>query len=382
MKVMHVITRLILGGAQQTALRLCEELVDRGHTVTLVYGPIFGPEGTLLGRAEASGATLVELPTLHREVAPLTDWRCARGLRRLIHETKPDVVHTHSSKAGILGRYAAWKEGVALVTHTVHGLPWHDRQSAWKNRMFQALEHEAAKHCHRLIAVTRQMRDEFVRLGIAPLEKFEVIPSGIDIERFHAAPGTRERTRAELGIPPDAPVLGIVARLDPLKGHDDLLDVFPRLQQRLPELRMLWVGDGWDRERLDRRIAEAGLGDRVIRSGVVDEEAVPPLLRAMDVKALPSYQEGQSRTLPEALLCGCGVVAYDAGGIGSIVKDGETGRLVPRGDKAALAEAIAWMIEHDDERKRLVDAGREQVCNRFSSRAMLDAHADLYRGST
>lgn len=378
MRIVQVITRLILGGAQQTVIQLCRRFIEQGHEVTLVYGPIYGPEGSLWVQAEASGAQLVELESMRREISPLDDRRCTRQLREMFREMEPDVVHTHSSKAGILGRAAAWAEGVQAVVHTIHGLSWHDRQSALKNRAYLAAERYAARRCHRLIAVTPQMKDDFVRRRVAPADRITVIPSGLDLDRYDLPIATRERVRRELGIPDDAPVVGIVARLDPLKGHDDLLDALPRLRERFPPLRLMFVGDGWDGDRLKQRIESEGLSDAVMNMGLVPEGAVPALLSAMDVKVLPSYQEGQSRTLPEALLCGCGVVAYDAGGIGSIVVDGETGRLVPVGDKARLADAIAWMIDHPDERRRLTAAGAELIRTRYSEEVMLDAHEALY----
>ena len=170
----------------------------------------------------------------------------------------------------------------------------------------------------------------------------------------------------------------MVARFDRLKGHDDLLDIFPQLRQRFPELRMLFIGDGWGRQHLEQRIAAEGLADRVILTGLVPHKEVPRLLTAVNVKALPSYQEGQSRTLVEALLCGCGIVAYDVGGIRSVCLDGQTGKLVHVGDKDALADAIGWMFEHPDERAAMIEQGQTYVRRMFDANAMVEMIERVY----
>ena len=356
MKILHVITRLILGGAQQNTVMSCAAQVAAGHEVHLAYGPIFGPEGSMLEESKASGATLHEIPSLVRELAPVTDARCYRALRELIRELKPDVVHSHSSKAGIVARGAAWAEtqtnfwGHAAdmtlqdtrVIHTVHGLPFHDHQSRLKHRLYVGLERWAAKRCHHLIAITPEMVDAFVDERIASRERFTVIPSGVDVDAFAARPEARETTRTRLGIPEDAYVVGHVGRLDPLKGHADLLDVLPRLREEGRDVWLLFVGDGFARDAVEEH-ANMALGKTVL-TGRVDLADVPDTLAAMDVMTLPSYQEGQSRTLVEAQLCGLPVVAYATGGIPSVCGGGAAGRLVPTGDKDALAAALLELM--------------------------------------
>lgn len=376
MKILHIITRLILGGAQQNTVMCCAAQVRSGHDVALAYGPIYGPEGSLLDDARASGATLIEVPTLRRSILPGHDFLCYRALRRIIRAHKPDVVHTHSSKAGIVGRAAAWAEHVPAVVHTVHGLPFHDRQNPLIHRAYVAAERWAARRCHHLIAITPAMVDAFVEKGIAPRERFSVIPSGVDLTMFTPRPGAREAIRRRYNIASDAPVVGIVARLDPLKGHDDLLAIVDELAAKRPRLRMLFVGDGWHRAALERHPAVRS--GRVVMTGLVPPERVADLLAAMDVKVLPSYQEGQSRTLVEALVAGCGIVGYDVGGIGSVCIDQQTGRLVPVGDRAALGEAIGWMLDHPEERRALVERGRSHVREHFDARTMVEQVEAVY----
>lgn len=371
LRILHVITRLILGGAQQNTVMSCAAQVKAGRRVWLAYGPVYGPEGSLEGEARASGAEIRVLRSMRRAVLPGHDVLVYRELRRLIREVKPDVVHTHSSKAGIVGRAAAWAENVPAVIHTVHGLPFHEKQNRLVHSLYVALERWAAKRCHHLIAITPAMVDAFEKHRIAPREKFTVIPSGVDLSKFGENANQRTHVRREWGVPQDAPVLGILARLDPLKGHDDLLTIMPRLLRRLPELRLVFIGDGWNRPHLVQRIGREGLRDRVLMTDLVPHDEVARLLNAIDVKVLPSYQEGQSRTLIEALLCGCGIVAYNVGGMPSICIDGVTGRLVTAGDLDALADAIVWMFEHPAERRAMVERGQRHVREHFSAETMV-----------
>ncbi|MFW6058890.1 MAG: glycosyltransferase [Phycisphaeraceae bacterium] len=379
LRIFHIITRLILGGAQKDTIMLAAAQAAAGHAVHLAYGPIYGPEGSLYEEAAASGATLHEVRSLRRAVLPVHDALCYRALRRLIREVQPDVVHTHSSKAGILGRAAGWAERAPAVIHTVHGLPFHDRQPRWLNRAYVNAERWAARRCHHLIAITPAMVEAFEQERIADRARFTVIPSGVDTSELHVTPGDREAVRAELGIPPDAPVLGIIARLDPLKGHDDLLDIVPELLKWQPDLRLLFIGDGWHRPHLEQRIEAEGLRDRVILTGLVPHAQIAHFLAAVDVNALPSYQEGQGLTLAEALLSGCAIVGYDVGGIGTICIDGETGRLVRVGDRRALAEAIRWLFEHPDQRRQLVRRGQQLVRRDLDPERLARRTEQVYR---
>ncbi|MEM1213732.1 MAG: glycosyltransferase family 4 protein [Planctomycetota bacterium] len=371
MKVLHIITRLILGGAQQNTVLSCKAQIEAGYEVHLAYGPIYGPEGSLLEEAKASGAVLHEVPELVREVSLWKDWRCRRVLRRLTRDIRADVVHTHSSKAGIVGRAAAWRTARRVV-HTVHGLPWNDKMSGWKRRLYVGLERYAAKRCDRLIAISPAMVDAFAEAGIAPRQKSVVIPSGIDVSVFESTDGQDAKDE-------ERPLrIGLVARLDPLKGHRDLITVLPGLVERFPDIEVAFVGDGFDSDGVREAVREAGVEERIDWRGLVPLEEMPGVYRGLDVVVLPSYQEGQSRVLAEALMGGCGIVGYAVGGIPSVCVDGETGRLVPVGDTDALAEAIAWMLEHPAERAAMVERGQKLVRERFSAKAMNTAILKVY----
>ncbi|HVZ94017.1 MAG TPA: glycosyltransferase family 4 protein [Phycisphaerales bacterium] len=399
MRILHISTRLILGGSQENTVLSCEGQARLGHDVHLAFGPIYGPEGSLLERVRgfvcrgAEGArgaaherriTTHEVPDMIRELHPVRDFKAYRQLRRLIREVKPDIVHTHSSKAGVIGRAAAWMEGGrdgrVGVVHTVHGPPFHEYEKAWRNAVYVHAERFAAKRCHRIVCVAAAMREQFLMHGIGTAEQYDIVYSGCETEEFlrPRMGETREEVRAAMGLSAGDVVIGTVARLAELKGHDDLLEALGEDLKRNPSWKLLWVGDGWWRERLTARLAAMGLSGRVVMSGLVAPGKVPGLIRAMDVLVHPSYREGLPRAVVQGLLCGVPVVAYDVDGTGEVVRDRTTGRLVRAGDIAGLREAIGWMIERREEARRTAERGRAECAERFSAGAMVEGLERVY----
>jgi len=378
MKVLHLITRLILGGAQENTVLTCEGMAARGHEVTLGYGPIYGPEGSLHARAAGGGYALRELPAMIRSVRPWTDWRCYRQCRALIRELKPDVVHTHSSKAGIVGRAAAWAEGVGAVVHTIHGLPFHPYQLLPVHAVYVGAERWAAKRCHRIVCVADAMTRQARAAGVGRAGQFVTVYSGMEVEPFVACATDRAAIRRELGLRGEDVVIGTVARLAELKGHDDLLDGLAETLRHRPNVKLLWVGDGWWRPRLEQKAKSMRLSDRVVITGMVDPSRIPAMMRAMDVLAHPSYREGLARALPQALLSGAAVVTYDCDGAGEVCVDGVTGRLVETGNVAALREALVWMLDHPAERAAMAEEGRRRFAEQFDWRVMVDRLERVY----
>ncbi len=380
MRILHVITRLILGGAQQSTVLSCAQQVAAGHRVWLVYGPVYGPEGSLMEDAARSGAELVRIRGLRRAVLPVHDGRSYLALRWLMAQVRPDIVHTHSSKAGIVGRAAAWHQRVPGVVHTIHGLPFHDGQRCVERRAYIAAERWAGRHCHRLVGITRAMCDAFCEHGIGRPGQFAVVPSGVDTERFERPRQlvSPDAIRRRHNIGPDAKIIGLVARLDRFKGHEDLLDMLPVLQRRWADVHLLFVGDGYHRTAVEQRIQEHGRQGHVTITGLTSLEQMPSYYHAMDMMVLPSYQEGQGRVLIEALLCDCPIAGYDTGGIGEVCIDGRTGRLAPTGDKRALTAAIDQMFENPEQTKRMTAIGSEHMRRNFSANAMAHRLEQLY----
>jgi glycosyltransferase involved in cell wall biosynthesis len=379
MKVVHVITRLILGGAQENTLYNCEDLIrDFGDDVTLITGPAEGPEGDLFERARRT-IDVVVLPELRRAVRPIDDLRAYRSLVKIFDQKRPEVVHTHSSKAGILGRYAAWKVKTPAVVHTIHGLPFHPRESWFKNRLYVELERRAARRCHKIISVADAMTDQAVAAGVAARDRFITIYSGMEVDDFLLEPNNRDDIRAEFGIPLDAVVAIKVARLFEFKGHDDVIAVARRCVDAAERLHFLFVGGGVDRERLEGLIRKAGLSDRFHFTGLQPSRRIPELIHASDFVVHASYREGLARVLPQGLLAGKPVVSFDVDGAREVVKTGETGFLAPFGDRERLAEAIIASANDRELRMRLGAEGRERCRERFRHEMMTARIREVYR---
>lgn len=380
LRIMHISTRLILGGSQENTVLSCEGQADDGHTVSLVHGPIYGPEGSMLERAQDHGGIeCIETPNLVRQLAPGRDRRCLRDLKQLIRAWRPDVVHTHSSKAGILGRMAAWSLGVPAVSHTIHGLAFHPYQARWRNRVYIAAERHAAKRCHRILCVADAMRDQALAAGVGRPEQYERVWSGMDTEAFLDCPTSRAAIRRELGLGMDDFVIGQVSRLAELKGHDDVLDAIGRDVAADSQLRLLWVGDGWWRERLLSRASQLGIAGKITTTGLVPPDRIPHLHRAMDVLVHASYREGLPRVVTQGMLSGVPVVAHDVDGTREVCIDHQTGRLVRPGDRETLREAILAVRDRPDEAAAMAARGRELCRDQFAARRMVDHLERVYR---
>jgi len=378
MTILHIITRMILGGAQQNTVMTCASQAEAGHEVHLAHGPVFGPEGSLVDKALETGTKLVCVRSMRRPILPLHDVCCYLALRRLIRKIRPDIVHTHSAKAGITGRFAAWHENVPAVIHTIHGPPFHDYPPRWRHCCYVTCERWAARRCHKMIGVAQTMCDTYLEMGIGTADQYTTIYSGIDVDLFEKRHGPREEGRRELGATTDTPLVAIVARLDRHKGQEDLLDIMPDLLRTHPNLKLIMIGDGWHRETIAARIDREQLTDHVILTGLVEPRRVAQLLQLADVKVLPSYREGTPRVMAQALAAGCAIVGYKTGGIPEICIDGVTGRLVPVADRAALADAIRDLIDHPDKRRDMVEAGRNIVHEKFDHRMMVEQIGRVY----
>jgi len=275
------------------------------------------------------------------------------------------------------------------IVHTIHGPPFMPVEGGpisrarirLKNHVYTLAERFAARRCDVIVAVADAMTEQFLARGIGEPEQYITVRSGMEVEPYlHPRPGeSRDEVRAELGLGGSDFVVGTVARLAEHKGHDDILDALAGDLRAHADWRLLWVGDGWWRERLMRRVRGMGLAEQVVCTGLVPPERVPAMMRAMDVLAHPSYREGLPRTVPQALLCGVCPVAYDVDGTREACRDGVTGRLVPLADRAALGGAIRELWERPDERARLAQQGRDECAEVFSAAAMVHALEGVYR---
>lgn len=379
MRICHVITRLIVGGAQENTLLTCEGLARRGHDVTLVAGPTAGPEGSLTERARSGGYRFIELSCLVRQVDPLRDTRALIELSRLYREVHAEVVHTHSSKAGIVGRLAAAHARVPMVVHTIHGMSFNRTQPAWLQAAFAELERLCAARTHRILSVADAMTRASLAAGVGHASQYATIYSGMDVSRFDPADYDRAAVRRHLGFPDGALVVATVARLFRNKGYEQLLPAMELAASQHPDLRFLWVGDGAQRRAYEAELARRGLRSRTTLTGLVPPERLPELLASADMLVHASMWEGLPRAVVQALLMEVPAICFDLDGAPEVVRSGETGMLAPPGDSAALARAILELAGNEERRRALGRAGRNLCRERFDHVRMVEAIEAIYR---
>jgi glycosyltransferase involved in cell wall biosynthesis len=329
MRIIHVITRLILGGAQENTLLTCREQARLGHEVTLLTGPPEGPEGSLLDEALRLPIRTVLVPSLVRAIDPWHDLEAYLDLGKHFRDSRPDVVHTHSSKAGILGRRAARRSGAACIVHTIHGLPFDEYRGRLANWAYRAAERLAARWSHRLIAVCTDMADRAAAAGLAPRGRVAVVYSALDADLFRAAAGERDAVRREWGVGPDDFVFLKIARLFHMKGYELVLPAFAEVARRRPNARLVIAGSGVLRPELEATAARLGVAERIKFLGLVPAERIPAAIWAADAVVHAGLREGLARVLPQAGLCRRPVVAYDIGGAREVLRDGQNGFLLP-----------------------------------------------------
>jgi len=378
-RIVHVITRLIVGGAQENTLLSCEGQHALGHDVTLITGPGLGPEGSLMERARSAGYRIIELEVMRRAILPLKDVAVYRRLIKQFRELRPEVVHTHSSKAGILGRFAAAHSHVPVIIHTIHGLAFTASRYRWVNDVYRRLERAAAPKSTRIVCVADAMRDASLAAGIGCREQYVTVYSGMETKPFLEPPVARETVRQSLGLQPQHQVVGTIARLFHLKGHDDLLDLAPELCRQYPNLRFLWVGDGILRQQFESRMQQMGLRDRFVLTGLVPPARIPELVNAMDIVVHPSRREGLARAIAQGALGAKPVVPYDVDGNREALIDGQTGLLVKAFDVPALGKALSGLLADPARSRAMGEAGRQFALARFDTKIMVQSLDRLYK---
>jgi glycosyltransferase involved in cell wall biosynthesis len=377
-RVLHIITRMIQGGAQENTLLTVEGLNQKGQfRTTLLSGVDHGPEGELLSRVRET-TPLIIVPQLGRAISPLADLIALVKLYRIIRAGRYHIVHTHSSKAGVLGRIAAKLAGTPFIVHTIHGLAFHDYQPWLENRLWRAVERACAPITDHYVSVSGIISQKAIAAGIGRSEKFTTIYSGMELDWFLHAKADSAAIRREFGIPADAPVVGKISRLFPLKGHEQLLDAVPEVVRRHPAVRFFLIGDGILYESLRNRAREEGILENLVFAGLTPRERIPEMLGAVDVVVHTSLREGLARALPQALAMGKPCVSYDLDGAPEVIIPGQTGFLVKPGDVAGLADAISRLLSDPELRARMGAAGRQLVGHNFRAETMVERTAALY----
>jgi glycosyltransferase involved in cell wall biosynthesis len=379
-RVLRVIARLNMGGPALHVTYLAHGLATRGYETTLVAGDVAQGEESMAFVADRAGVEVVRLPGLSRELSPLRDaiaaWRVARIIRRL----RPDVVHTHTAKAGAIGRVAALLAGPGrrpVVVHTFHGHVLRGYFGSAGTLLFRAIETGLARVSDRLVAVSPEVRDELVGLHVAPRHKFSVVRLGIELVPRVRFEGDAAEVRRRHGIPAEKFVVGWFGRMTAVKRTDDLLTMLAGLRERGIDALLVLVGDGDDRERLEQGAHDLGLARSCLFVGY--QEDVAPWYAICDAVVLTSASEGTPVTIIEALAAGRPVVATKVGGVPDVVEEGETGFLVRPRDTHALAERLEILARDPERRVAMGTAGRERVIERYAVERLVDDIDLLYR---
>jgi glycosyltransferase involved in cell wall biosynthesis len=378
-RVLRVIDRLNVGGPALHVTYLTRGLAPRGYETTLVAGDIARGEESMAFVAEQAGIEIVDFPGLSRELSPLHDLLATIRLARLVRRVRPHILHTHKAKAGAVGRAAALLTGRRrpIVVHTFHGHVLRGYFGRVGSQLFRLIEAALARASNVLVAVSPQVRDELVRLRVAPKEKFAVVRLGIELEPRVRSREQRDEVRRRIGIGPDPFVVGWFGRMTAVKRCDDLVDALAHLRERGVDAALLLVGDGVDRERVEERAHELGVARSCFFLGY--QEDVARWYAACDAFALTSANEGTPVVVIEALAAGLPVVATRVGGVADVLSDGVDGFLVEPGDTHWLAARLEQLARDPELRARMGATGRERAIQRYAVDRLVTDVDDLYR---
>jgi glycosyltransferase involved in cell wall biosynthesis len=367
-RVLHIITRLDVGGSSENTILSVTRMPPEEFACGLVSGRTTEPSPGIARCLAEQNIPWTVVPALRREIHPSQDLCTLRALRRQVREGRPEIVHTHSSKAGFLGRLAARLEHVPHIVHTPHGHVFGGYFSPAATRIFILLERLAARWTDRIVTLTDAEAAQHLALGLGRPGQFITIVSGVNLNDIASAVPVR--------FAPHGPVIGTVGRLTSIKGHQHLIDAVPEILRRCPTAHVVLVGDGELRQTLEERTRRLGVDGCVIFTGY--REDTPALIAGMDLFVLPSLNEGMGRVLVMAMALGKPIVASRVGGVPELLGQGEAGLLVPPADPRALADAICTLLVDPVRAKTLGEAGRRRA-PAYSANAMVQALARLYR---
>jgi glycosyltransferase involved in cell wall biosynthesis len=379
-RILRVIARLNMGGPALHVSYLTKGLETRGYHTTLVAGKLARGEDSMSYVADELGVEVVPLVAMHRDVSPVYDPVAVTRLVGEIRRVRPHILHTHTAKAGAVGRAAALLAGDArppVIVHTYHGHVLRGYFDPMRTQFFRETERALARHTNRLIAVGPQVRDDLVELGVAPAEKFSVIRLGIDLESRVLTADRRAEFRHLFGIPEDRFVVGWIGRMTAIKRVPDILAAFKALRDRGVEATLCLVGDGPDRDAVEQLASDLGIVRDILFVGY--QRDVAPYYAFFDAFLLPSANEGTPVVAIEALASERPVVATRVGGVPDVVDDGEDGFLVEVGDIPALADRLEQLARDPELRARMGKAGRERVVPRYRVERLVDDVDTLYR---
>ena len=372
-RVLQIIDRLNIGGPTPHVLQVTRGLMNLGYTAHLTRGRVAPGESEMVEAIRAAGVNLIDIPDLGRSISPWNDLRAFHTLYKLLRAKRPELVHTHKSKAGALGRLAARLAGVPVVVHSFHGHPFHSYFSAWKSAIVVIIERLLAHTTDAIVAVSKHQRTELLRYRVASQNRVHAIPLGFDLTPFLSHETRNDTFRWEIGCPSDVPLIGMVGRLAPIKAVDVFLRAARTVTDEIARARFVIVGDGECRSDLEALTNELGLTERVAFVGF--RQDVDRIYAALDLTVLSSYNEGLPVSLIEAIASGCYVVSTRVGGVVDLVDDEDVGQTVPAGRPDALARA---MTEALGKKLRVSEIHRKRVGRAFGIDRLMSDLDELY----
>ncbi len=384
-KIIHIITRLDKGGSAENTLLTALGIDEKKYEVILVKGPTYESRmsnkehATInadLKEARLKGVRIVNIPFLLRRINPVYDLLALFSLYIFLIKEKPSIVHTHTSKAGLLGRLAAKLAGIPIIIHTPHGHVFFGYFGPVKTKIFIILENFASRITNKMIALTNKERNDHVLFRITNEDKFVVIPSGVELNKLRKLPfNEKQNLKKELRIPENSLIIGTVGRLEPVKGPEFLIKAAGNIISKYPDAFFIFTGDGYLKQYLEHKASNLGLKENVIFLGWRDDAA--KIISIYDVFVLPSLNEGMGRVLVEAMALGKPIVASNIGGIPDLVIHGKNGFLVPPKKPKELAKYIQILLDDEKKREKMGLAGKEMSLN-FSAENMVEKIEELY----
>lgn len=376
LKIVHLITRLDSGGSAESTFLTARELRKKGYETAIWAGTGFDLPREIESEAAAAGIPLVFIPSLVRSVRPWKDLQAFFAIRSLLKKEKPDILHTHTSKAGFLGRLAGWLSGVPAIIHTPHGHVFYGYFGPVKTWFYIFLERLAARWTDIIVPLTRRGIEEHLARKIGRPEQYAAIPDGVDFSGLAYSPRLREEVRRRYGVPDPFPVVGSVGRFVPIKGFDLIVEAAPQVLREFPSATFYLGGVGPLKEKCRQRTRELGIENKVIFDEF--QEVLRPL-HLLDIFLLPSRNEGMSRTLLEAMGLKRAVVASAVGGIPDVIREGKTGLLVAPDHPEALAKAILKLLKNPELRQQMGEAAAQEARQRFTLEKMIGALEEVYQ---
>jgi len=377
LKVLHVHTRMIRGGADENTLFTVNGLDPRRFQVTLAVGG--GSEPSMLGKI-GPHVEVLEVPELVRDISPRNDMAAFNKLRRHMRDKRYDIVHTHTAKGGILGRFAARAAGVPIIVHTLHGSTFHSALDPVQYRAYWLLEKLTARFTKRIISVGEDLKDRYLTAGISSVERYDVIRSGMDLGQFRAAAAMTAAQKAEvrrsLGVPADAPLVGKVARLEERKGYRYFIEMAEKVLKQVPTAHFVGVGAGQQLDFLNAEVARRGLAGQIHFPGFRAD--IAEVLACLDVTVLTSLWEGLPRALVQAAACSVPAVTFEVEGAREVVKDGVNGYVVPSKDVEQLADRVISLLTHPERARAMGAAGSGLVHQGWTIESMVREISAVY----